>query len=167
MNFTDNIKQTVVSSLEWLRTRIIENHQAANQQASGRTIRSLLIEETEAGAKLKGRQAFATLEAGRKGGKVPYNFNQIIEQWIIDKGIAVKPIPYKRKPSDNWQPKYTPQQRGLMSLAGAIAHTIAKEGTSLYRNNERLDIFSKPSKETVRQIKEKLTGIFKVEIEKL
>lgn len=167
MNFAENIKKSIIISLVWLQSRIIENHLAANQQASGRTIRSLLIEETVKGARLKGRSYFSTLETGRKEGKVPQNFNDIIQQWILDKGISFDPVPYKRQPSERWQPKYTSEQRGLMSLAGAIAYKIATEGTSLYRDGGRKDIFTEPTSEAIIQIKQKLTGIFKIEIETL
>lgn len=162
-----NIKKTIVVSLDWLQSRIIENHIAANQKASGRTIRSLMIEETDSGARLKGRSYFSTLETGRKEGKVPRKFQEIIQQWIIDKGIPVTPIPYKRQPSDKWQPKYTAEQRGLMSFASAIAHNIATEGTSLYRQGGNKDIFTEPTQESIQQIRKKLTGIFKTEIESL
>jgi hypothetical protein len=75
---------------------------------------------------------FETLQYGREGGKVPSGFNAIIRQWIIDKGISTTDIPYKRKPSANWQPKYTPHERGLLSAAGAIAEKIKKKGTDRF-----------------------------------
>ncbi len=162
MNLSENIKKSIVISLVWLKSKIIENHIAANQEASGRTIRSLLIEETKNGARLTGRNYFSTLETGRKEGKIPLDFNEIIQQWILDKGIPFNPIPYKRQASARWQPKYTAAQRGLMSFAGAIAHKIAKEGTSLYRQGERKDIFTEPTQEAIKQIKDKLTGILKL-----
>jgi len=167
MNILDSIKKSVISTLVWLQGKIIENHLAANQQASGRTVRSLMIEETDNGAMLKGRKYFATLETGRKEGKVPQNFNEVIQQWILDKGISFDPIPYKRQPSEKWQPKYTAQQRGLMSMAGAIAHKIATEGTSLYRQGGQKDIFTEPTQEAINRIRTQLTGIFKTEIQRL
>lgn len=167
MIVSDNIKKTIIVSLQSLKNKIIENHTAAKQQASGRTIRSLLIQETPKGAVLTGRKAFSTLETGRRKGKTPKDFNQIIQQWVLDKGIPFQSIPYKRQPSDKWHPKYTAQQRGLMSIAGAIAHNIAKQGTSLYKQGGRKDIFTEPTAEAVSEIKQNLAGIFKTEIKKL
>ena len=167
MNLANNIGRSIIYSLVWLKSRIIENHLAANQQASGRTIRSLMIEETQDGARLTGRSYFGTLETGRKKGKVPQNFNEVIQQWILDKGISIKAIPYKRKESEKWHPKYTPQLRGLMSMSGAIAHKIATEGTSLYRQGGQKDIFTEPKQEAIKQIRNKLTGIFKIEIQSI
>lgn len=167
MNLAENIKKTVILSLVHLESKIIENHLAANQKASGKTINSLMIEETRTGAMLKGRKYFATLETGRKEGKTPRNINEIIQKWILDKGITFNPIPYKREPSDKWQPKYSAEQRGLMSFAGAVSHKIASEGTNLYMQGGRKDIFTKPTQEAINDIRTKLTGIFKVEIQKL
>lgn len=167
MRLADNINKSIVLSLTQLRNDIIANHQKNGQVASGKTIQSMRIEETQTGGRLFGRSYFSTLETGRKPGRTPNNFNQIIQQWIIDKGISVSTIPYKRKTSEKWQPKYTPQQRGLMSLAGAVAHTIATEGTKLYRLGGRKDIFTEPTDKAVSKIRKELTAIFKTEIERL
>jgi hypothetical protein len=115
-------KNIVIKALEELKERIAANidGNAPVSKASGNTAKSMHVEETGSGATLFGRRAFGTLETGRKGGKVPQNFRSIIRQWILDKGISVAPVPYIRQVSDKWQPKYTPQERGEMSLAGAL-----------------------------------------------
>lgn len=134
----------IVAELERLKERIIENHKRAGQVASGRTMRSMKVETLPNGGRLIGRFPFATLETGRKGGAVPKGFVGIIRQWMMDKGIKAEPIPYKRKITANsiWQPRYTPQERGNMRLAYLIAHKIAREGTKLYRQGGRSDIYS-------------------------
>lgn len=148
--------------------RIRANHLRAGQKASGRTAKSIRYELDAKGSivhgVVKGRRAFETLELGRKAGKVPYNFRSIIRQWMQDKGIKAKPIPYVRKPSQRWRPKYTPQERGEMSLAGAIAYTIQTKGTSLYRQGGRADIYSPEIKRTKNNIRRRLLAIFQAEI---
>lgn len=119
-----------------------ENLAKTGTNASGRTSASLRVVMTENGGQIWGRRYFRGTEQGRAGGKVPHNFTSIIEQWILDKGLTPSVIPYKRKPSANWSPKYTPDERGLRQMASAIAHTIAKRGTSLYRKGGRKDIFT-------------------------
>lgn len=151
--------------LEALKQRIIENHRRAGQVASGRTIRSMKVTMRENGGMLTGRQAFGTLETGRKAGRTPYNFTDIIKQWIIDKGISVSPIQYKRQASENWQPKYTPQERGLNTMAGAIAHKIQTEGTRLYRNGGRSDIYSNEIPRAVENIQKRVLSYYTTEVE--
>ena len=161
----DNVLKVVGEELDSLRERIIANHEAAGQVASGRTRASIRVERTEDGGILWGRKAFGVLETGRKPGRVPRNFNAIIRQWIIDKGIHVAPDPYKRNPSERWQPKYTPQERGLMSLSGAIAYKIRTEGTLMHRKGEKVEIYSTAVLETVDNVGRKASVIFDTEVE--
>lgn len=161
----DNVLKVVGEEIDSLRERIIANHEAAGQVASGRTRASIRVERTEDGGILWGRKAFGVLETGRKSGRVPRNFNAIIRQWIIDKGIHVAPVPYKRNPSERWQPKYTPQERGLMSLSGAIAYKIRTEGTLMHRRGEKVDIYSTDVLETVDNVGRKVSSIFDTEVE--
>lgn len=119
-----------------------DNLASTGTNASGRTSASLRVVMTNTGGQIWGRRYFRGVEQGRAGGRVPRNFRSIIRQWILDKGITPSAIPYKRKPSAKWQPKYTPEERGLRQMASAIAHTIEKSGTSLYRKGGRTDIFT-------------------------
>ena len=161
----DDVKLIVGDEMESLRERIIANHEAARQVASGRTRDSIRVELTEDGGILWGRQAFGVLETGRKPGKMPKGFGDIIRQWIIDKGIDVKPIPYKRKPNGRWSPKYTPEERGLTSLSWAIASKIAREGTEMYRTGQKKDIYSTDMERTIQEIESRVLGIFDTEVE--
>lgn len=147
--------------------RVRKNHVAAGQVASGRTSRSMRVEVEESEGIVFGRTAFGTLEDGRKPGRVPKSFRSIIRQWMADKGIKGSPIPYVRKPSEKWQPKYTPQERGDMSLAGAIAHKIATSGTKLFRDGGRKDIYSNEIPVTVESISKRVLKLFTVEVESI
>lgn len=136
--------ELVASELEALKQRIIENHRSAGQVASGRTIASLKVEITEDGGVLWGRSPFGTLETGRKGGKVPAGFWKIIRQWMDDKGIQVE------KPD---------------SFAYLVARKIAKEGTLLFRNGGRSDIYSPEVKDTVERVSDGIGILFGSEVE--
>lgn len=140
----DKVMELVSSELEALKQRIIENHRSAGQVASGRTIASLKVEITEDGGVLWGRSAFGTLETGRKGGKVPAGFWKIIRQWMDDKGIQVE------KPD---------------SFAYLVARKIAKEGTQLFRNGGRSDIYSPEVKDTVERVSDSIGILFGSEVE--
>lgn len=140
----DKVMELVASELEALKQRIIENHRSAGQVASGRTTASLKVEITEDGGVLWGRSAFGTLETGRKGGKVPAGFWKIIRQWMDDKGIQVE------KPD---------------SFAYLVARKIAKEGTQLFRNGGRSDIYSPEVKDTVDRVSDGIGILFGSEVE--
>lgn len=140
----DKALGVVRSELDALRLRIIENHLRVGQKASGKTITSLHVELSENGGILWGRQAFEVLESGRKGGKVPKGFYQIIQQWVKDKGIQVD------------KPK---------TFSYFVARKIAREGTQLYRNGGRGDIYSKEIEHTTKVIMERIFGIFEKDVE--
>ena len=150
----------LVEELEALKKEIIENHLRAKQKASGRTSESLRVETDENSATLFGRGFFDVLETGRKGGKVPYNFQTIIRQWMQDKGIKARPIEYKTDRPH----KYTPQERGERTLAFFIARNIRKNGTALFRSGGRQDIYSNAVTKAIKRIKERLAGVVHAEI---
>ena len=125
-------RQIIEKHLTDLKNRIIENHLAAGQKASGKTAESLNIQNTDENSiGLFGRSHFAVLETGRKGGKVPKGFYAIILKWIEDKRIDVE------------KPK---------TMAYFTAQKIAREGTKLFRDGGRNDIFSAPVEQAKRSI---------------
>lgn len=160
----EEAKKIISEELESLRQRIIDNHRSAGQMASGKTIQSLVIQMRENGGTLFGRQAFGTLETGRKAGRTPQGFVGIIKQWIKDKGLRIPSIPYIRKPSERWQPKYSPEERGLNSLAGAIAHKIRTEGTRLFRDGGRNDIYTPEIEITKTNINQRISVLLQAQI---
>lgn len=149
-----DLKQIVEAKLKAAISKIQDNLESTGTNTkSMRTSRSLRLESSDYGFIIYGRKAFATVETGRMAGGIPKGFNDIIKQWIIDKGISVTQIPYKRKESQNWKPKYREDERSLIIAAGAISFTIKKSGTSLFRKGGRKDIFSNAFSETLPEIK--------------
>lgn len=128
----DTTRKIIEIQLTDLKNRIIENHLRAGQKASGKTIESLQVKnEDENSIGLFGRSFISTLETGRKSGKVPYGFYSIILKWIEDKGINVE------------NPK---------TMAYFTAKKIASEGTKLFRDGGRSDIYSNEIEKTIRSI---------------
>lgn len=162
------IRDLLYNAVDDARQEIIAAISDKGLRASGRTQASLTIVQPDSyHITLYGRQAFEVLEAGRRPGRVPHNFVGIIRQWIIDKGIPVRAIPYKRKASANWSPKYTPIERGLQSMAGAIAHKIRTEGTSLFRAGGRSDIYSPAIERAIKTIEDGLDVLLNAQINHL
>lgn len=147
--------------LEALKDRIANNMRANGQVASGRTIQSMHVDVNEDYGALYGRKYFGVLETGRRAGRVPRNFTSIILQWMHDKGIHAAPIPYKT----NKPHKYSEQERGNLSMASAIAHTIAAEGSLLHRTGGRDDVYSNVIPDTMKRIKQRLIFLIKQDFE--
>lgn len=140
----DKVMELVSSELEALKQKVIENQKNSGLVASGRTIASMKVEVTEDGGVLWGRSPFGTLETGRKPGKVPAGFWKIIRQWMDDKGIQVQ------KPD---------------SFAYLVARKIANEGTQLFRNGGRDDIYSPEVKDMVERVSQGIGILFGSEVE--
>ena len=160
------ISQLVGNKLETLRQRIIQNIQSAGAVATGKTIQSIYVERRADGGALKfhGSMPFGVLETGRKGGKVPMMFSTIIYNWMQTKGIHGLPMPYKT----NRQHKYaSAQERGDWSMASAIARTIARSGTKLYRDGGRTNIYSNEIPQTVQTIREALLQLMKAQVKSI
>ena len=151
-------KQIVKDELTQMVARIASNLDSTGTTASGRTAKSMRIQETEFGVVVFSRRYFKGVEIGRGPGRVPTGFNEIIKQWIIDKGIAVTQLPYKRQASTNWQPKYSVPERSLIIAASAIASNIKSNGTGLYKSGGRSDIYSEEIENTVSKIKTRLAA---------
>ena len=135
---------------------IIQHIIANGQNASGRTVKSLEVEQpSEEEVILWGHKPFGVMETGRKSGKIPYRFRDIILQWMQDKGVHGQPLPYKT----NRPHKYTPEQRGDMSMAGAIARSIATKGSKLHRDGGRADVYSNVIPDTMERIRTRLTSL--------
>lgn len=160
---SDRVDSILESELESLRQRISDNIEASGERASGKTQESLRVEVSNGRGVLLGRQAFGTTETGRKPGNVPSFFRDIILAWMEAKGISGEPIPYKTDRPH----KYTPQQRGNLAAAGAIAHSIQRKGTSLFRDGGRRDIYSNEIPETLQRIKARVGEIFLQEVKSI
>lgn len=128
----------ITRHLEQVKARIVERMASNNRNASGKHVASLQITATPTTGTLFGLWSYNVMETGRAGGRVPHNFAAIIYKWSIDKGIRVDPMPYLR----GGEHKLTPEERGRWNFAGAVAHKIMMEGTSLYRSGVREDIYS-------------------------
>lgn len=158
-----DVKNILSDELESLKLRIIANHEKAGQKASGRTEASLRVEVTEDEGIIFGRNAFGTLETGRKGGNVPSNFSDIIKKWARDKGINISPIPYKTDRAH----KYSEQERGENRFAFFVARKIKRDGTALYRSGGRSDIYSDEIRKTIKVIGDRLMSSIKMEIDSI
>lgn len=133
----DGVQDILTRHLENVKAKVVQAMEDNNRNASGRSVASLNVVVSGNVGTLYGSPSFIVMERGKKPGRVPFGFRDIIKQWIIDKGISFAPIPAKSR-----NVKYTPHERGLNKFAGAVAYKIMKEGTTLHRNNGFNDIYT-------------------------
>ena len=150
------VSQILTEELGTLKATIINNIRTTGQWASGKTAASMQVHVSGSIGELVGRRAFGTLETGRRGGRVPRNFHNIIYDWMMAKGVHAEPMPYKTSRPH----KYTEQERGDRTMAYFIAKTIRREGTRLYRNGGRDDVYSRAIPLTIERINSRLSGIY-------
>ncbi|WP_370861394.1 hypothetical protein [Parabacteroides faecis] len=143
------VQNIVFEELEDLRKRIISNIDSSGRRASGRTSESMRTDGSENRGVLFGRMAFGTLETGRKPGKVPAGFYQIIKQWVIDKGISFD------------------SQSERNSFAYLVSRKIAREGTQLYRRGADTDVYTAEVPETISRIKDRVGFLMRMEFESI
>jgi hypothetical protein len=150
------VSQILTEELGTLKATIINNIRTTGQWASGKTAASMAVMVSGSIGELVGRRAFGTLETGRRGGRVPRNFHNIIYDWMMAKGVHAEPIPYKTSRPH----KYTEQERGDRTMAYFIAKTIRRDGTRLYRDGGRDDVYSRAIPITIERINSRLSGIY-------
>lgn len=145
---TINIRDILTKALTNAKTQIQQHLASTGTNASGRTSASLAIEVGSDKGALFGRQAFGTVETGRKAGRVPAGFRHIIYQWMQDKGVHAK-ITGNRS-----------QRSSDMSMAYLIARKIATEGSLLHRKGGREDIYSNVLPLTIERVEGEITNIY-------
>lgn len=138
-----NALPIVVEELNDFCDRVVNNIIAADANVTGETIASIQSEVLNAESAIKGivsgRPYFAALETGTKPWSVQYLrppkfFVDIIREWI--------------------------DHRGLDLSAGAVAYTIMRDGSLLYRDGGRTNIYSQEIPTTLNNIERRLADFF-------
>lgn len=146
------IQSIVRKHLEAIRKGIIARMSALGRNASGRSVASLGVVTTADGGYLEGSSSFLVMESGRKGGKVPYDFRSIIAEWTKAKGLS-------------YQSLGSTPEKGLAKLSGAIAYSIMKKGTRLYRDNGYNDIYSTVMEKELEALATDTAGTLELEVD--
>lgn len=149
-------ERIVREELEALKNDIIQKHIAAGQRTTGRTASAFSIVSHPTGGALLGANYSGVLERGRKPGKTPYNFSEIIKKWIIAKGLTFTPNANETA------------EEALNRYARAIAWKIKKQGSRLHRDvGSRPDIFTTATERFTIRLAERYAADFSNKIFKL
>lgn len=152
MSITIDIRKILTGALEEAKDKIQQNLANTGTNASGRTSASLDVVVDSTVGTLFGRQAFGTVETGRKPGRVPAGFRDIIYQWMQDKGVHAE-VTGRRS-----------QQSADMSMAYCIARKIANEGSRLYRDGGREDIYTNVLPLTIERVQNEVTNVYMINL---
>ena len=150
--------EIIREDLDRLKHRIIANHLAAGQKASGRTIASMVVKVEPrpdgVSGELDARAYFAGLETGsrpwstihtrlRKDGteypSAPKWFINVVEEWAATKGVNL---------DSPW----------------GVATKIMTSGSALFRDGGRSDIFSNEIPVFIEDVASRLAGLFDVQL---
>lgn len=127
----------IVNLLEQAKSDIQSSMAANGINASGRTSDSFHVVEADGHIMLvmggDGTAPLATLEIGRAGGKIPYNFQEILIEWSRNKGISF------------------PDERMRKDFAWFLSQKIKNEGTQ--RHKTPVDVYSTVVNDTVEKLK--------------
>lgn len=127
-------------SINKIRARLA----SSRANASGKASRSLRHIATDDELTIIGAGHFQWIEVGRRGGRTPKNFTDIIVKWMKDKGI---------KPRANTEQAYR-------TAAFFIARKIKQQGTLLYRTKTARDVFTSViNEESVNKLIESIATI--------
>jgi hypothetical protein len=143
----NDTKQILQEELNRLKEDIIFQQKEVNAWASGETAKgySVKVENDFSGA-LEGYSYAGVLARGRRPGKVPYHFNEIIKRWILAKGLQYK------------------DERDLNRMASSIAWVIHMKGSQLHRNGYELDVFDTPLRNFTERMGERLSTMYREQI---
>lgn len=158
-----NIRDILEAMTKRVMAAIRTNMETHGRNASFRSVKSLRSEIVgDERAVIYGLRSFIAMERGRKGGKVPKGFVGIIRQWILDKGIHVRPIPAKTS-----RAKMSAEERGLNTMAYLVARKIQRSGTRLHRISGFDDIFTSAIAQVDKELNKEMTNWANIETKKI
>ncbi|MDR1544950.1 MAG: hypothetical protein LBS50_11235 [Prevotellaceae bacterium] len=143
-----NTQEIIKTELEVLQADVITRQQAAGKSVTGKTRDLFSVENVSIeGGQLWGAAYAGVLERGRRAGKVPYDFKDILLRWAKVKGISFQ----NNSDADRW--------------AYFVAKKIREEGTALYRSGQTEDIFTTAISEFEDRLAERVSLFYQMEIQ--
>ena len=138
--------QILTEELNILKAEIITLHEAAGQKASGKTEQGFEIDVNDTVGQLLGYSYVGVLGTGRRPGKVPTEFVDILKRWAQAKGINFS------------------NEKQFTIWANAVKWKIIREGTKLYRSGIHQDIFETPIENLKVRVTKRVSDYFDEQI---
>lgn len=150
----EQIKWALATHLLNVKDRVTARMNELKRTASGRSASSLSVTlVTNFNAYLEGDAQWNVMQKGRGAGKGPYNFREIIKDWIQAKGISVIPRGNES------------QESALNTAAYLITRNIMKKGTALHRSNGYNDIYDSAIEDELAALDREIGGYFEADID--
>lgn len=144
----ESTEKIIIEELEALKADIIQRQKDAGEMASGKTAEGYEVTaESALSGELLGYSYVNVLQTGRKPGKVPNDFKELIKKWIVAKGLQYQ------------------GEKELNRMAASIAWVIHKEGTALHRHGYKVDIFDTPIKNFTDRLTNRIAAYYTTEID--
>lgn len=141
---TKEVLDKIVAILEKAREDIVAQMRKNGQYVTGKTASGIkcygVQTATHINAYMEAPISLLTLETGRRAGKIPYGFQSILFKWSIDKHMQFKTVTARK------------------SFAWYTARKIASEGSWIYRQGFRVDVYTSILRKATHDIEALLLG---------
>lgn len=154
-SIANEIDRLLTLHLGNIKVGISQRMAALGRTSSGRSVASLEVEVKGSEGILSGDAQWKTMQRGRGPGKVPYNFREIIKNWVRAKGISIQP---RKKQS---------QEQAIESFSYLVTRNIMEKGTKLYRDKGYNDIYDSLLEEEIKKLSTDISVMFELDIDKI
>lgn len=154
-SLTNEVDRLLTLHLGNIKVGIAQRMATMGRMSSGRSVASLQIDVKDSKGNLSGDKQWETMQRGRRPGKVPSNFREIIKNWVRQKGISIQP---KEGQS---------QKQAIESFSYLVTRNIMQNGTKLYRDKGYNDIYDTLLEEEIKKLTNETTSVLELEIDKL
>lgn len=154
-DISNEVNKLLTFHLGNIKVGIAQRMAALGRMASGRSVASLQIEVKDSKGNLSGDKQWETMQRGRRPGKVPSNFREIIKNWVRAKGINIQPRIGQS------------QKQAIESFSYLVTRNIMQKGTKLYRDKGYNDIYDTLLEEEIKKLTNETASVLELEIDKI
>lgn len=154
-DISNEVNKLLTFHLGNIKVGIAQRMAALGRMSSGRSVASLQIEVKDSKGNLSGDKQWETMQRGRRPGKVPSNFREIIKNWVRAKGINIQPRIGQS------------QKQAIESFNYLVTRNIMQKGTKLYRDKGYNDIYDTLLEEEIKKLTNETASVLELEIDKI
>lgn len=154
-DISNEVNKLLTFHLGNIKVGIAQRMAALGRMSSGRSVASLQIEVKDSKGNLSGDKQWETMQRGRRPGKVPSNFREIIKNWVRAKGINIQPRIGQS------------QKQAIESFSYLVTRNIMQKGTKLYRDKGYNDVYDTLLEEEIKKLTNETASVLELEIDKL